>query len=115
MAPPRAAARLSHLDTVSDQPTPVTPGTQVPSWLNRLAAIGWRVLVTVAFGLVILYLALYLSTVTMSILFGVIAVATLGPVQARLLARGWGRAKASAGALLIAVAVHSVLKMRRPS
>jgi predicted PurR-regulated permease PerM len=78
---------------------------EVPSWLNRLAQIGWRVLVTVALGLVILYLAAYLSTVTLSILFGVIAVATLGPLQERLLARGWGRAKASAGALLIAVAV----------
>ena len=84
---------------------PVESDTRVPSWLNRLAQIGWRVLVTVALGLVILYLALYLSTVTFSILFGVIAVATLGPLQARLLARGWGRAKASAGALLIAVAV----------
>jgi putative heme transporter len=78
---------------------------QIPSWLNRLAAIGWRVLVTVALGLVVLYLALLLSTVTFSILFGVIAVATLSPLQARLLARGWGRAKASAGALLIAVFV----------
>jgi predicted PurR-regulated permease PerM len=93
------------LSAFPDQSTQTTPGTQVPSWLNRLAAIGWRVLVTVAFGLVILYLALYLSTVTYSILFGVIAVATLSPLQARLLARGWGRAKASAGALLIAVAV----------
>ncbi len=99
------AARGTRLDTFSQPPTPSTAGTPVPSWLNRLAAIGWRVLVTVAFGLVILYLALLLSTVTMSILFGVIAVATLGPLQARLLARGWGRAKASAGALLIAVAV----------
>ncbi len=78
---------------------------QVPSWLNRLAAIGWRVLVTVALGIVIFGLAVYLSTVTLSILFGVIAVATLGPLQERLLARGWGRAKASASALLIAVAV----------
>ncbi len=34
-----------------------------------------------------------------------IAVATLGPLQERLLARGWGRAKASAVALLLAAGV----------
>ncbi len=93
------------MDIAPSDQHPADSSMQVPSWLNRLAAIGWRVLVTVALGVVILYLAAYLSTVTLSILFGVIAVATLGPLQARLLARGWGRAKASAVALLVAVAV----------
>lgn len=99
------------MDTTAGDATPtasdaaVGSDAQVPSWLNRLAQIGWRVLVTVGLGIVILALATYLSTVTLSILFGVIAVATLGPLQERLIARGWGRAKASAGALLLAVAV----------
>jgi len=99
------------LETTAGDVTPSAPDpqtrsdTQVPSWLNRLAQIGWRVLVTLALGIVVLYLARYLATVTLSILFGVIAVATLGPLQERLLARGWGRAKASAGALLVAVVV----------
>jgi predicted PurR-regulated permease PerM len=90
---------------MASPPAPSPDHADVPSWLNRLAAIGWRVLVTVALGIVILALARLLSTVTLSILFGVIAVATLAPLQERLIARGWGRAKASAVALLLAVGV----------
>ena len=74
----------------SADPAAVPVHLEVPSWLSRLAAIGWRVLVTVAFGAFVVGFALYLSTVTFSILFAVIAVATLGPFNERLRARGWG-------------------------
>ena len=75
----------------------------IPSWLTRLAAIGWRVLVTVAFGTFVVAFAIYLSTVTLSIVFAVIAVATLGPFNERLRARGWGGAKAAGGSIGVAV------------
>ena len=76
-----------------------------PSWLTRLAAIGWRVFVTVAFGAFVVAFAIYLSTVTLSILFAVIAVATLGPFNERLRARGWGGAKAAGGSIGAAVLI----------
>ena len=62
-------------------------------------------LVTVAFGAFVVAFALYLSTVTLSILFAVIAVATLGPFNERLRARGWGRAKAAGGSIGAAVLI----------
>ena len=77
----------------------------MPSWLTRLSAIGWRVLVTVAFGALVVAFAIYLSTVTLSILFAVIAVATLGPFNERMRARGWGGAKAAGGSIGAAVLI----------
>ena len=87
------------LDPTANNQPPSPSAWNVPSWLTRLAAIGWRVLVTLAFGAVVVGFAIYLSTVTLSILFAVIAVATLGPFDERLRARGWGRAKAAGGSL----------------
>src|SRR6478735_5128731 len=86
---------------------PSQPSWQVPSWLTRLAAIGWRVLVTVAFGAFVVLFAMYLSTVTLSILFALIALATLGPFNERLRGRGWGRAKAAGGSLGAAILIVS--------
>ncbi len=86
--------------------TPPSPSAwNVPSWLTRLAAIGWRVFVTAAFGAFVVAFALYLSMVTYSILFAVISVATLGPLNERLRARGWGGAKAAGGSLAAAVLI----------
>ena len=93
------------MDTTPHIQPPSRPTASVPSWLNRLAAIGWRVLVTVAFGAFVIGFALYLSTVTFSILFAVIAVATLGPFNDRLRARGWGAAKAAGGSIGAAVLI----------
>jgi len=40
----------------------------VPGWLIRLAAVGWRLLVAIALGLVLLRILMIVSTVTVSIL-----------------------------------------------
>ena len=93
------------MDTTPDVLPPSRPGWNVPSWLTRMAAIGWRVFVTVAFGAFVVAFATYLSTVTLSILFAVIAVATLGPFNERLRARGWGGAKAAGGSIGVAVLI----------
>ena len=84
----------------------------IPSWLARLAAVGWRVLATVALGLALLSLCLILSTTVMSLLLGFILAATLAPHARRLRARGWSGYKAAAavtGELLLAVFVVLVL------
>jgi len=94
------------LDTFADNQRPPSPTSwEVPSWLSRLAAIGWRVLVTVALGIFAVEFAIYLSSITLSILFALIAVATLRPFSDRLHARGWGDSKAAAGTLGLALLV----------
>ena len=77
----------------------------VPGWLQRLAAIGWRLLVTVALGLVLLEIAVLLSTVTVSILVAAIVAATFAPFVLALRKRGWSRIKAAAAVFLGAAAV----------
>ena len=80
-----------------------------PSWLDHLAALGWRVLVTVALGVVVLWLATVLGTVTISILVAGIIAATFAPIAGWLRGRGWSRTKTAAvvtlGAILSITAV----------
>jgi predicted PurR-regulated permease PerM len=77
----------------------------VPGWLVRLAAVGWRVLVTLALGVVLYVIAGQLAVVVASIVLALILAATLAPYVAERRARGWGRSKAagvvSLGALLV--------------
>ena len=76
----------------------------VPAWLQRLAAIGWRVLATLLVGAVFAAVGIYLSTVTAAILVGVIVVATFGPIDQYLRTRrGWPRGPAAAITSVIAL------------
>src|SRR6476661_12529 len=61
------------------QPAPIEVADLAPGWLQRLAAVGWRLLVAIALGVVLLRIALVVSTVTASILaiIAVIAIAFL--------------------------------------
>jgi predicted PurR-regulated permease PerM len=72
----------------------------VPGWLRRLAAIGWRLLAAIALGLVLLYIAVELATVTTSILIAAIVAATFAPYVLELRHRGWSRIKAAAAVFL---------------
>ena len=85
-------------------PFDVIENTIVPSWLQRLAAIGWRVLVTLALVLLVIRVALFLSTVTGAILVGLLISALVYPLVIRLRTeRGWPRGRAAAAASLLAV------------
>lgn len=83
----------------------------VPGWLQRLAAVGWRLLATIALGLALLWIAAVLWTVTASILVAAIVAATFAPFVLALRDRGWSRIKAAAavfvgaGAIIIATVV----------
>ena len=77
----------------------------VPGWLVRLAAIGWRVLVTLALGVVLFAIAGQLATVAASIILGLILAATLAPFVSERRARGWGAAKAAGVVMLAALLV----------
>ena len=97
-------------DTAGSEPRPPTPAAStaigtalVPGWLARLAAIGWRVLATVALIVLIGAAALYLTTVTGSILVALVVTATVYPLVEQLRERGWSRARAAGVASLLAL------------
>lgn len=75
----------------------------VPGWLDRLAAIGWRVLVTVALLAVVGGMIVFLSTMTGAILVGLVVTATAYPLVQRLRDRGWPRARAAGAASVLAL------------
>jgi putative heme transporter len=77
----------------------------VPGWLERLAATGWRLLAAIALGLVLLWIAVLLATVTASVLVAAIVAATFAPFVLALRDRGWSRIKAAAAVFLAAAAV----------
>jgi predicted PurR-regulated permease PerM len=88
-------------------------GELIPPWLAWLAGVGWRILATIGFGIVVIWLAIQLSTTTASILVAGIVAATFAPYVMALRERGWGRAKAAAavtvGAVLIIVGIAAVV------
>ena len=75
----------------------------VPGWLQRLAAIGWRVLVTIALAVVLVYIAVLLSTVTAAVLIALIVAATFAPYTIRFRDQGWSRTKAAGVVSLVAL------------
>ena len=85
----------------------------VPGWLLRLAAVGWRLLATIALGIVLIWIAAILSTVTASIIVAGIVAATFAPFVLALRDRGWSRIKAAAavfcGAGLVIIATLIVV------
>jgi predicted PurR-regulated permease PerM len=83
------------------------PPDIVPDWLVNIAALGWRILVTVALGVVLLQVALLLSTVTAAIVISVIAAAVFAPFVAGLRARGWSNLRA-AGLVTAGVVAGSI-------
>jgi predicted PurR-regulated permease PerM len=85
----------------------------VPGWLVRLAAIGWRVLVTLALGVVLFGIAVQLATVVASIILALILAATLAPYVREQRAKGSSRSKAAAvvsgGAVLVFAATIAAI------
>ena len=78
----------------------------VPGWLDRLAAIGWRVLVAVAVVVVAIYIAVFLQIVTGAIVVALIVAATAYPLIVNLRAeRGWPRARAAGAVSLLALLI----------
>ena len=99
----------------ADDDAPVAPegAGLVPGWLQRLAAVGWRLLATIALGLALLWIAALLWTVTASILVAAIVAATFAPFVLNLRDRGWSRIKAAAavfvGAGVVIIATLAVV------
>ena len=91
---------------MTDIAPPAPAGSElVPGWLERLAAIGWRLLAGIVLGLVLLAIAARLGTITVSILVAAIVAATFAPYVLTLRDRGWSRIKAAAAVFLGAAVV----------
>ncbi len=90
-------------------PPPAPRPASVPVWLDRLAAVGWRVLASAGFGLVLIVLTIVLSTVTASVLLALVVAAPLAPTVRGLRARGLSRAIASAVACSIGLVVFALV------
>ena len=77
---------------------------EIPGWLNRLAALGWRTLVVVAMVVVVGAVAVRLSTVTGSIIFAALVAATIAPAYRSVrIDRGWTATKAAVVMSLVAL------------
>ncbi len=82
---------------------------QVPVWLANLAALGWRVLVTLALALVLIDLAIVMGVATASVLVAMVVSATFAPFVLSLRERGWSRTRAAAAVTLGAMAVIGLI------
>jgi predicted PurR-regulated permease PerM len=71
--------------------------TSVPGWLAFLAATGWRVLAVLGLGVVLFAAAVYLLSVTLSVLVAILVAAAASPIVIRL--RAAGRSRTAAGAI----------------
>jgi predicted PurR-regulated permease PerM len=90
--------------------TPPPAPLLVPRWLDRLGAIGWRLLAAVALAVVIGLVAAELATVTASIVVALLAVLAILPVYRRIRSQGASSTAAAAyacgiGALLLVLVV----------
>jgi putative heme transporter len=77
--------------------------TPVPSWLENLAALSWRIVVVVAFAVVAWYLGQLVWTVTASIAVAIVVSAVFAPYVLRL--RDAGRSRNAAAGIVWAVAI----------
>ena len=85
--------------TATQQP----PSRVVPTWLENLAALGWRVLVIVGFALLLWYMATLIWNVVASVGLAVIVAVVLAPFVLRL--RDGGRSRAAAAGITWIVAI----------
>jgi putative heme transporter len=92
------------IDGPADTPIDAARPSEIPGWLQRLAALGWRTLVVVAMVVVVATVAVRLSTVTASIIFAALVAATIAPAyRAARVDRGWTATKAAVVMSLVAL------------
>jgi len=91
---------VTRLDGAAGRPDPLAP-----DWLRWLGAIGWRVLVTLALGALLVAIAVALSTTTVSVIVSILVAAAVSPYILNMRARGWSRSKAAAVGTLGATGV----------
>jgi len=89
---------------VQPDPPPPLPGI-VPAWLDRVAQWSWRILVVLGLVGVAVLAAVLMPLVVTPIVIALVVTATLDPLVAALLRRGWGRTASA----IVAVAGSALL------
>jgi predicted PurR-regulated permease PerM len=105
----RTVQDLKEYPRMDDHPEAVDRGASVPGWLDRLAAIAWRVLVVIALAGLIVVVATILATVTGAILVGTILAVSFAPALRRLRAHGWSQAMAAAATSVLGIGTIVIL------
>ena len=82
-----------------------SPHATVPGWLAFAAATGWRVLAVFGLGVVLFAAAVYLLSVTLSVLVAILVAAAASPIVILLRAGGRSRTGAAALASLAAIGI----------
>lgn len=90
---------------------PGIAAVRVPAWLDNLAAISWRVIVTLVFVVVLVAAVARLWVPVAVVLVAICVVAAVRPIVLGLRHRGWSRRAASvtAGALAIGLTVAVII------
>ncbi len=84
------------------------PGQRmVPTWLDNLAALGWRVIAVAAFAVLVWYLGTLIWNVVASIGLAIVVAVILAPLVLRL--RDSGRSRAAAAGIAWLVTIGAVL------
>ena len=86
------------ISVVEPRPRPALPSL-VPAWLDRMAQFGWRMLVLIGLGALLVAILVTVPLVVLPVLIALILTATLEPSVAWLQARGHTRGRATAIAL----------------
>ncbi|MEZ4595538.1 MAG: AI-2E family transporter [Chloroflexota bacterium] len=84
---------------IAPDPAPPLPGI-VPSWLDRSAQWSWRILVVLGLIGVVVVASVRMPLVVTPIVVALVVTATLDPLVSALVRRGWGRTRASVGAVV---------------
>lgn len=90
---------------IVEPPTPLPLPALVPAWIDRLAQVGWRVLVGIGLAALAVGIAVKVPLAVTAVVLGLLLAASLAPAVAVLVARGRSRGRAAALAVGGATAV----------
>ena len=102
-AAPGPDTEARSLDSIVDHSP--DPQPKVPDWLAQSASLGWRLLVVVAFGLVVLAGTAVLGTVVASVVLAAAVTAAFDPLAERLRAAGRSPVKVAGLVTLAAIGI----------
>src|SRR5262245_15877835 len=90
------ATDATRSDPVGSASIDASGAALIPTWVRRMAAIGWRLLAAMGLAAAIAAIARWLSTDTAAIVVGAIVASTVAPLVGFLRRRGWDRTRAAA-------------------
>src|SRR5262245_44329759 len=97
------ATEATRSDPVGSASIDASGAALIPTWVRRMAAIGWRLLAAMGLAAAVATVARYLSTDTAAIVVGAIVASTVAPSVGFLRRRGLDRTRAAAVVSLLSL------------